>query len=72
MIEIQARASYTDAMTKPTKQQLKAAAKILAQGGASLGGKARWKGKTAEEMKAHALMMVEARRKKKVKKSVDN
>lgn len=27
-------------------------------------GKARWKNKTAEEKKAHAIMMVEARRKK--------
>lgn len=71
MVEVISPSKYTCDM-KPTKEQLREAARILASGGAKKGGEARWKGKTKEEMKAHALMMVEARRKNKAKKSVDN
>jgi hypothetical protein len=59
-------------MTKPTEKQIQEAAKILSQAGASKGGRKRWEGRTDEEKRKHALMMVKARGKNKPKKSVDN
>ena len=52
--------------SKPTKEEVQAAARVLSRAGASKGGRARWAGKTAEDKRSHALLMVEARRKKKV------
>lgn len=52
-------------MKKYTEEDIRAVAKILSTRGAQKGGKARWDGKTAEEKRAHAMIMVDARRKNK-------
>lgn len=59
-------------MKTPTEKQLKEAARIFALKGASIGGRKRWEGKTAQQKRNHALMMVKARGKNSSKKVVDN